>query len=258
MKLLVTLTLIPFLTYANPPWGDRLNLKTIEHQLKAERIVRLIPMQRYLHQHDKKARFENTVYLARLANGLKAVFKPEDKPFLAYGEVAAYRASKWLGSRLVPPTVIKSYRGKTGSLQFFVETPFDLLKKSDRKLAFRLLSDKVKSDMNLFYYVFWGRKTHIANRLVSRGKDGGGYLALIDNAALMQRKARYGAKAVPKPDVYSRATINRYQQLTIQALRWIFKDAIKARVNCCSDRFFRKILKRKDALLKGRKKTFIN
>lgn len=253
--------LLPFFNQAKQPdWDNVLDLDKIESQLRTEPIVALKPMKKYLAEQKKVARYKNIVYVATLKNGLKAVFKPERQPFLAYGEVAAYRASKWLNTRLVPPTVMKTFRGKKGSLQFFVESPFDLFNPTDLRHAEKLLSAKNRSDMTLFYYVFWGRLTFnpLGNKLISRDKDGKGYLALIDNAAFMQKKPDLRPKKVPLPSVYSKATLDRYYQLDIQALRWIFEDALKYASDCCSNSFFQEILNRKNRMIAKQRKTIID
>lgn len=169
-----------------PAWDKKLNLEKIEKQLRTEPIVELKPMKDHLVANGRVVFYKTKVYLATLANGLKAVFKPESgRLFRAYGEVAAYRASTWLKLRLVPPTVIKTYKNMRGSLQFFVESPFDLLKDQDRDQAFSMLSAEVKSDMQIFYFIFGQWDPHPGNQLVALGKDGKAYLALIDNAAFI-------------------------------------------------------------------------
>ncbi len=175
-----------------PLWDDTLDLKSIEEQLRTQPIVALKDMREYLSEQNKKAHYTKKVYLATLANGLKAVFKPEDELRFSYGEIAAYKASIWLGQRLVPPTVLREYQGKRGSLQFFVESPFDLLKSRHNKTAFTLLSEKEKSDMYLFYFIFGQWDNHAGNQIIAYHK-GRAKLALIDNAAIITwSKTRYG------------------------------------------------------------------
>ncbi len=169
-----------------PVWDDHLDFAGIEEQLRKEPIVELKEMKDYLKEKGRVVFYKTKVYVATLANGLKAVFKPEaGRLFKAYGEVAAYRASQWLRLRLVPPTVLKTHKKMRGSLQFFVESPFDLLKDSERDHAFSLLSEQTKSDRQIFYYIFGQWDPHPGNQLVSLDKDGKAYLALIDNAAFI-------------------------------------------------------------------------
>lgn len=179
-----------------PTWDDTLDFQYIEEQLITQPIIELKEMRNYLSEQGKKARYTKKVYLATLANGLKAVFKPESELRFSYGEVAAYKASVWLGQRLVPPTVLKTYQGKEGilqgSLQFFVESPFDLLKRRDNKLAFSLLSEKEKSDMYLFCFIFGQWDNHAGNQIIAYNNEKA-KLALIDNAVVITwSKTRYG------------------------------------------------------------------
>ncbi len=49
-------------------------------------------------------------------------------------EIAAYRLDKLLGLNLIPPTVEKEFKGKKGSLQFWVEKEMNDLERMDRKI----------------------------------------------------------------------------------------------------------------------------
>ena len=110
----------------------------------------------------------------------------------SYAEVAAYKASKWLDQTIVPPTVIKKCNQLVGSLQFFVESPFDLWNKKDRSIACSKLNLKEICDMLLFYFVFGQWDTHPGNQIIAFN-DNQAKLALIDNSAISSyMKVRYG------------------------------------------------------------------
>lgn len=239
-----------------PPWDDMLDFDKIENELKTEPIVEMHSMRSYLRRQGKAVRTINAVFIATLANGLKAVFKPERRPLhrYMYGEVAAYRASKMLGQKLVPPTVLKTYRGKRGSLQFFVVTPYDMLKMSDYTKNFTLLSRKARSDMKIFRYVFGLWDTHRGNLLIAQGKDETRYLALIDNSFILGpcRKMR-----IKMPGAFSETTLKSYEKLDEEKLKWIFEDILRDKPAMVTPHLFSSILHRKDRVLDFRKKVLI-
>ncbi len=120
--------------------------------------------------------------LVPLNSGVDGVF---DKGFYHYGEVAAYRASKLLGLRLVPPTVYRKIEGVQGSLQFYIKAPKIRSISSPEQLTAKV-GRKALSDMQLFYYVLGQWDTHAGNQLIaSYGNKH--YLALIDNSLMVHR-----------------------------------------------------------------------
>ena len=168
-----------------PAWDHTLDFDTIEARLARQEIVQLIPMRDYLTSNHQEPQFSHEVYLARMHDGLKAVFKPERKLKCAYAEVAAYKASKFLGLRLVPPTVLKKYKNLQGSLQFFVEH-------DPKANHMNQLSLKDQSDMHTFCFIFGKSGTRVANRVVAVHNNKY-YPALIDNASMKSpQKAYYG------------------------------------------------------------------
>lgn len=50
-------------------------------------------------------------------------------------EIAAYRLDKLLGLGMIPPTVERSYKGRRGSLQLWIESPYSLLDIMEQKLT---------------------------------------------------------------------------------------------------------------------------
>lgn len=287
ITLIILLTTISDLCFCDkkyreqPAWDNNLNVKEIENELRTETIMSLKPMKKHLKESGKKMFFFHTVYVATLKNGLKAVWKPMNKHYNSYGEVAAYRASEWLGQRLIPPTVIKKHKGEKGSLQFFVQTSFDLLAHNKHK-AFKQLSEKVKSDAQLYYFIFGQPDNHIGNQLIAFDAQGKAHLALIDNADIIipnksdrhklslsnmksnkKRKhihyppSKASTLELKYPKFYSRATLDRYSQLSYEALKFIFEDALRDKVRYCSSTLFKKILKRKDHILNVKHKNLI-
>lgn len=151
-----------------PTWSNNLNLEEIEKRMENQEIADL----------EKLSLGSHEIYIAIMEDGLKAVFKPEKKLHYSYGELAAYKASKWLGSRIVPPTILKKYKDMEGSLQFFVEFP-----KPGPKEAISQVDRRDLSDVNLFCFVFGKTDRHSGNRLICFSKEKN-YIILIDNSSL--------------------------------------------------------------------------
>jgi hypothetical protein len=66
---------------------------------------------------------DNDTLLVTLSDGTKGVFKPDISKSQkgSESEIVAYQISKLLGFDLVPPTVRRTFNGKSGSLQLFIE-----------------------------------------------------------------------------------------------------------------------------------------
>lgn len=58
-------------------------------------------------------------------------------------EIAAYRLDKFLGLNMVPPTVEKKFRGKSGSCQLWIESEMDIRMKVQKNIA--VPTEKAKS-----------------------------------------------------------------------------------------------------------------
>lgn len=162
--------------------------------LKHGRVLSLKPMKEYLKSHGKNIEFEGKVFFVELDNGLKAVFKafPDDDMGDAYGEVAAYQASVFLGFPNVPPTVMRKINGMKGSLQLFVETSVDALAPGVYESALKEASAEDVANLKLFYFVFgqWDTGKHNILILKDRGKT---YIIAIDNSGIHNHQhVRYG------------------------------------------------------------------
>lgn len=178
-----------FRSMGQPSWDDRLNMAAIEKRLANEEIANTQKINTFLKKQGKSARGDSSILFVMLESGLKAVFKPGE---YQYAEVAAYRASKKLGLRLVPPTVFRTINGVQGSLQFLVQSSLDLKKIPNFHEIFRKVSAKDINDMHIFYYVFGQWDTHRGNQIISLHNNKA-YLALIDNAGILHRSyTKYG------------------------------------------------------------------
>ncbi|HXF91059.1 MAG TPA: hypothetical protein VNJ29_03920 [Candidatus Nitrosotenuis sp.] len=157
----------------------------IANQLKKEKVISMISMRDYLKSQGKKADFMGNVFLVELANGLRGVFKsfsPDDLGD-AYAEVAAYKASLVLGFPYVPPTVIRTIKGKRGSLQLFVETTIDPLAPGVFEQALTEADLDDVANLKIFYFIFGQWDTGPHNILIY-DEQGKKRLIAIDNSGI--------------------------------------------------------------------------
>ncbi|MBA3751733.1 hypothetical protein H0X06_02975 [Candidatus Dependentiae bacterium] len=183
-----------------PAWDDTLNLEQIEYRLKTEKITAVSKLQRHLKKDSNTTRkAPGSMKLVVLESGLQAVFKPDNYKSVSgtdeycYAEVAAYKASRVMGKRLVPPTVIREIEGRPGSLQFFVQPAMKTTTINKAKIG-----PKDQSDIEVFYFVFGQWDLHNGNQIIAESK-GKIFVALIDNATMMHvQKILYGHHAFIK------------------------------------------------------------
>lgn len=172
-----------------PVWDETLDFHAIELRMQTERLVGSMGIASFLKRTGKVVKGDDKIRFLTFESGLKAVFKPGEYRF---AEIAAYKASKLLGLRLVPPTILRIIDGVEGSVQFFVESNIDLLKGSNRSTYFKKVPAKDISDMIIFYFVFGQWDLHAGNQMISIS-DGKAHLALIDNAGMLHKQyIRYG------------------------------------------------------------------
>ena len=181
-----------------PRWDSSFDWKKhaqIEKELQTQGLKKLISMRAFLKSKGHTADFDSPeVYLAVLNNGLKGVFKVRHPKEIdnAHAEVAAYKASCHFDIYLVPPTVMRTFNGKTGSLQFYVEPSMDLLKDGNYLRSLSLADTADVANMKVFSFLLgqWDNGPH--NLIVQKNK--GVYsLALIDNEAIFKKqKIRHG------------------------------------------------------------------
>ena len=187
----------------NPPWDKSKDLKVYERQLEKGQFLEIIGMREYLQGKKGIAKFAGEVYLVLLDNGTKAVWKPRDGEGMqaALCEVAAFKASLWLAKHthryLVPPTILKTYKGHTGSLQWFVESELDLWVDSDRALGFSTLDSGDLAYTAAFIQIFGQWDVHPGNYLMPQDAKKQSILALIDNECITNRK--YSRAADERP-----------------------------------------------------------
>ena len=162
------------------------HLDEIEKILINEDIESCIKMSEHLKNEGKTFDADNIIWFITLKDNTKAVFKPNEDRF---GEIAAYRACKFLDLKLVPPTVFRSINNKRGSLQLYIESDLDLIKDAS---TLSKLDPKDISDMKLFYFILGQWDINPGNQII-QFIDNKFYLACIDNAGIQNRQvAKYG------------------------------------------------------------------
>lgn len=188
-------------------WQRQISFSKVEHELQHDAIVAAESMASFLERHGRRLTMSHSVYLFTFASGLRAVVKPRHATAVA--EVAAYRLSLQVQSPLVPPTVKRKLHRdellafnltaqqladltmEPASLQFFVESPFDLpaMTKAERESLWSQISDEQKAERILFIFIFGQWDLHWGNVVIDESPS----LALIDNENIRGRiRVKYG------------------------------------------------------------------
>lgn len=164
--------------------------------LETSPVTSSMPMRDHLISQGKIVEFHNAVLLLSLESGIQAVFKPclDDTDVLndSYAEVAAYKACTFMGFDFVPPTVIRTIDGHTGSLQLFVKTNIDPLANNAFKLALEQANPDDVANLKIFYFVFgqWDTGPH---NILLKSDEISTKLIAIDNSGICNRQyVRYG------------------------------------------------------------------
>lgn len=205
-----------------PRWDEKFDFENIENTLKTERIIALYKLKGKKIVNDlanfSPERFERNgktkPYLAILESGLKCVLKVRHN---SYAESAAFKASKFLGLKLVPPTASRKINDHLCSLQFFVEASS---RKNEIYKKLEKVDEKSKSDAEIFLFTF-GQKDSggYKNKLVQ--VNGSKYnLALIDNELI----GRTSKIKELRTKVFYRSTLDALKKLNFDALKEIWKE----------------------------------
>jgi hypothetical protein len=171
-------------------WSERLPFEKMEHLLAQadDQIILKMSMKSYMSASGKIPRGNsNAAEIVEFADGTRAIWKPGPR---ADADADAYRLARWLGFKIVPPTIVRTIAGIRGSLQFFVESPYDFKKnKGSEAIAFATVSQEDKDAMEAFYFLASNWDRHSGNQLV----DAAGGLALIDNTLILAlQTVRFG------------------------------------------------------------------
>jgi len=162
--------------------------------LSLDAIVSSVPMSDYLKEHHREATFTNSVFFITFQSGIRAVFKPcsHDEIKYAYGEVAAFKAARFLELDFVPPTVLRTIDGKIGSLQLYVETSLDSQDRKQFKWALEHANSDDLANLHLFHFVFGQWDSGPSNLLIHYDGKLVNLIA-IDNGNIVDlQHVRYG------------------------------------------------------------------
>jgi hypothetical protein len=172
------------------PWYNKIDFGVVEE------VLSTLPVVKFVHLHDALAEMGKKpsgttlgIRLLVFEDRTKAVWKPDGRQ--TEGEVGAYQAAKLVGYRLIPPTVARSIGDLTGSIQYFVDSPVDLLAltRQQREQLWTKVSVKEKSERDIFNFVFGQWDRHWGNVLVDEARS----LIAIDNGAVRSRQmVRFG------------------------------------------------------------------
>ncbi len=190
-----------------------LDCDQLANRMETGEIVEVMDMREYLKLQNKIAKFAGEVYLVCIENTnevggkeyCKAVFKPRDPGAMEgpYAEIAAFQASRFLskytGKHLVPPTILKEYCGRIGSLQWYVESSLDLWKEKDFSRAYQDLNPEDLANGAAFVHVLGQWDTHPGNQIMPYNAAGALQLALIDNEGICNFK--YSRSMMERPFV---------------------------------------------------------
>ena len=160
------------------------NRMTFEKSLCSDTIKSCESLHDFFKKQNISISFTNDVYVIEFCNQTKAIFKPakDEDVWYAYAEVAAYKASLWLGFPCVPPTILRDINDAWGSVQLYVQGDHDLVVNDLEQEAV----------YKIFCFIFGQWDVCKSNRLVYKDKKDL-ILVAIDNANIADRqKCKYG------------------------------------------------------------------
>lgn len=178
------------------PWHERIDFARIEELLAHGEIQQIRTLEEFQAARGKKgAGTTANITVFTFEGDVHAVWKSDGGD--AEREVGSYVIARKLGMELVPPTVMRDFPagtaisaiqpGTPGSLQYYVDDNKYLLP-PERKAPKHFEAPRLqREDRLLFNWVFGNWDGHFGN-LVVEAYDGGASLAMIDNAAVGDRR----------------------------------------------------------------------
>lgn len=147
-----------------------------------------------------KKKGNNDVYLLTLQDGTKAVFKARNDLDIAYAEVAAFKASQFLGFPNVPPTVLRKIEGKWGALQLYIEPHVDSTKPEVLLSVLHSISKEDMANLKLFYFIFgqWDIGGHniilqkSQDKILDKTQDKINIFSIDNSAIIYHQQVKYG------------------------------------------------------------------
>ncbi len=174
------------------PWFEQVSFSQIERVLAGSEIVKIEDFRALREAQSKRLiSVSERILLLTFADGTQGIWKPGSSSAIA-AEVAAFRAARKIGSRLVPPTVERALpSGVTGSVQYFVRSTYDLVNMTyrERSALWGRVPKEQKSERDAFNFVFGQWDLHSGNVLIDQNFN----LVSIDNGGIRNRQmVRFG------------------------------------------------------------------
>lgn len=171
-------------------WNENIDFAEVEHILEAGEIVSITPLGEAQKALGKEISGSHPAYLLEYSDKIRAVWKPFSETAGYETGVDAYLGARLMGSRQVPPTVIRAVNGIRGSAQYYVSSSIDLLANSQASdAAWKKVSQKDLNDRKAFNFVFGQWDATSDNVII----DDSYSLALIDNDGISAYlQVRYG------------------------------------------------------------------
>lgn len=179
--------------------GESFNIEDcIIDKLLHDDIAKIESLTDFLKVQGKVSKdLEDCLLCVTLKCGIQGVFKPfKEEAILA--EVAAYKASRFLGLCLVPPTVLRTIGKQVGSLQLFIHTNVDT---RARGVFEHVVSQAIKTspdelaNLKIFHYIF-GQCYFSPRNVLVNGEKGRYTFIAIDNEDISKTMYwRYGDNA---------------------------------------------------------------
>jgi len=192
------------------PWYAKISFTKTERLLRTAKINEMKDLLQAEKEIGKKAS-GTTEGMKKITfeDGTKAVWKP-GKWQQPYAEVGAYQLSRLVGSRLVPPTVIREINSVVGSMQYYVDTSFDLkqMTEQQRNDLWTQVPIWQKAQRDIFNFVFGNWDLHRGNVLI----DDSHSIVSIDNGVIKSRQqVRWGERPFLLKIGFSRQAREKYK-----------------------------------------------
>lgn len=161
------------------------NERDICDALEYDAIISIRPMKEVVVQDGKKYSASHEVSLITLKSGIKGVYKIQ-KECEIYAEMAAYKASCFMGFSFVPPTVTRVINGKLGSMQLYVKTNTDVIGSQFNETIALVPADDL-ANLKIFLYIF-GQHDAVPHNMLLHKVNSQAIIFAIDNGCMCTKK----------------------------------------------------------------------
>ena len=259
----------------NSCWND-IDFEKTEKLLKESAIIKKIPFHKYyrkkylltdntrkekekFYNYRKKSFYKrNPLYVLFYSNGLKAIWKGKEKDYdsgsIAKGRdrsITAYNISKFIGLKLIPPTVSRSIDEKEGSAQLYVEHISD-----NKTSKIKELTNKEKTNLYTLAFLLGHTDLGYDNVLISKNC---GFPVLVDNNAIGRAVTeRYGSTP-PFESLNRYKNMNEidFKSIPFEKTVTLQNPSLELLKNTFSDLSFHKIKRQNRLFVVNNKLTYI-